>query len=494
VLEWVLTVGVCWLCFAGVWAAPASGATLVYPDGLVAADVLVAVALAILMLTGHARPVARYPFLWPCALVLGVSALSACARAMQPWGDPSWLRLWQDGEPMARGLLLFLAVSAYPRLLRVAFGAALLGLTVVAGAGIIQHLQGCSRWYVDLDGGWASGFKREASTPRVQGLTSYINLTAAFMAGTAPMWYALTAMRATQRRWVRGLCIAGAACAMLTLWYTSSRGPIFAIQVVALLLAWRLYPRARWHVLAALMAFTLVSRWSQIAELSPPLAPLAALIGPVSLVALAAGVGFGIAGWRRDWRWIPLAVALAFVGGTQSFDLYVLHQPIASRDVMDPSRMAMYTEVARMVPLHPWTGVGDDVLGQYIVQHGRLIEVKLNALPATQRNTHNQPLQWAAAQGVPVAVLYLALVIGVAYWLWRRSHGWPPGFPRAVVLASAVGLLGFLLCNFAEAHFWRMEGSGFFWTLAALGAAVAPPAANTGDPSESLGETRSDMV
>lgn len=446
---------VAWLLFAGMWSGPAIGATLVYPNGMLAAEAALAV---LLLLRGGRRRC--YPFLWPCAGALGVVLLATLARTVVLGQPFAWLSLWILAEPMARGALIFVALVDRPRSERLAFGAMLAGLGALALATIIQHATGVTRWYRDLDGGWASGIKAipyypKWAMPRAQGLTSYINLTAALLAGALPLWLLPALRTRALAPWTRALLVAGGLATAAALWYTGSRGPMLAVAAVGCLLLASVSPA--WGV-SAVLALLLMAAAAWPA------------LGWVALGALVVAVLLALA--MRAWRFrylLPLALALALVGGVQALDAYVFHSPlnwrIANEGVADAARLRIYAEGLRTAAIAPWCGVGDARASVEVLRAQTREDVPL---PRTQRNFHNQPLQWAAAQGLPAALALTLLVCWAPWWLWRRARRQRHVFCLALAAALAI----FLLTNLAEAHFWRIEGGGFFWSLAGVGAAL----------------------
>jgi O-antigen ligase len=159
-------------------------------------------------------------------------------------------------------------------------------------------------------------------------------------------------------------------------------------------------------------------------------------------------------------------------GGLLVVDAYVLHYPlswrVATTGLVDDARLELYSEALRIISENPWWGIGDAAVGQRAIALPRL-----HSLPQTQQNVHNQYLQWAAAEGIPVGIGFTLLVLWAVVWCWRHAPAWPTPLSRAVGWATAIGLTTFLLANLADAHFWRIEGGGFFWSLLAVNAAVA---------------------
>jgi hypothetical protein len=464
-IEWVLYPCVCWLFLVGLWSGPGLGATLVYPNGLLAVEAALAIVLLLLMWRGRVVPLQQYPFLLPCLGVMALAALAALARVFAR-GEPfEALRLWQHGEPMLRGLLIYLALVGRPRLLRAAIGAAVVGFGLLAISCMVQHFTGVTRWYVALDRGWESGIQAMRDTPRGQGLTSYINLTAAMLATALPFWSVPSAMGAVARHpWARILLPAGGVATAAALLYTNARGPVLAVALVACVVVWHLRPRQRWSMMVATALFFAVTMLP------------GQMVAPASLAALAIGGLCGIYAWRgRHTRLILPALALMLVGGVQSIDAYVLHLPLGLRvieqGVKDGARLALYEETLVQVTHAPLWGVGGHDLAMALTQGPTAVRLGLDLLPRTQWNAHNQVLQWAGAEGVPVALAFTMLVLGGVWWLWRQVHQSHTRFQQILTLSTAIALTLFLVTNLAEAHFWRIEGGGLYWSLLALASA-----------------------
>ncbi len=461
-LQTTRLVTVCWLLLVGLWSAPALGATLVYPNGMLAVEGLLAVTLILLARRGQVRPLRTYPLLLPCLGVLALSALASTARLLTLGTAFDTLRLWQHGEPMVRGLLLYLALTGQPRLTRVAWISTLAGLAALAATCVAQHAAGVSRWYPNLDQGWAGGWHPVAD-PRAQGLTSYTNLSAAMLAAAIACWWTPVALAwqsgsVSRRAFLhQGMLLLGGCVMVAALIYTNSRGPLLAALLAALFFCWQ--RSIRWGASATVaVGLFLLVMWLA----SPAWALLAVLLG--------AGIGFAV---RRRRVLFPVALALCLMGGIQLLDSDVLHLPLRSRmassGISDSARWVIYRIGLRAIREAPCWGMGDAAVGQRV---WTTPEYDLHDLPRNQRNAHNQYLHWAAAEGLPVALAFCLLLFGAVSRLWRGAWWRPDPFARAVGLSVAVALTIFLLANLTDAHFWRIEGGGFFWSLLAIGLAA----------------------
>ncbi|HEX2950425.1 MAG TPA: O-antigen ligase family protein [Armatimonadota bacterium] len=469
-LEGILTACVAWLLLVGLWSGPAYGASLVYRNGLLPVEIVLTVTIVLLAFRGRIRSLRDYPFFWPCLAVVGLSTFAAICRITlrgTATGDEELL-LWRQGEPMLRGVLLFLAIVGRPKIIRVAWIALLIGLALQVCAAVVQHFTHISRWYADLDRGWATGWSpvygpvstadSPAPAPRVQGLTSYINLTAAMLAASLPFWALPPIFRIPQAAMGRVVMIVGGLVTAAGLFYTNSRGPIMAVALVMVLLCLR--PALPWKVssLTAIAACGLAI-WSESKRLA-----LAMFISAIVLATLFK---------RRHVRYLlPVIFALGLAGGIQAFDAYVLHYQlswrISDQGLGDEARVMLYKNAVRTIGESPLWGVGDAGVAQRVTH---LPIPVLQHLPRTQQNYHDQYLHWAAAEGLPVGIALAMLVCWTVIWCWRRSVCQDP-FARMLALAAASGMTIFLICNLVDAHFWRIEGGGFFWSLVAVTAAV----------------------
>ena len=470
-VETLSLIALAWLLVVGLWSGPSLGATLVYPNGLLFVEAVLAILLVVQAVRGRHCSPRSYPFLWPSIAVLAICAVSTGLRLHFHGTDSTteFLRLWRNGEPMLRGLLIFLTVAGNPRALRVAWISLLVGMALQAGAAVLQHITHVSRWYVNLDVGWAGGWQptnydplaagvRLDTPPRVQGLTSYINLTAAMLAASIPFWATPLVKCLPRKPWGRLAMAAGGTAMVAGLWYTNSRGPMLAIVTATLLLLWRLSTAWRLSLLAGFGAFLLVA-WP-----ATPWWALSAFLVSILLALLAR---------RRNLRYLwPVVAGLALAGGIQTLDAYVLHYPLTWRvsesGLGDGARRAIYGDGIHAALSSPWYGIGDAEVAWRVLN---LPTVDMHRLPKVQLNYHNQYIHWAAAEGIPVALACTLLICWAVIWCWRRSRTTTDPLPRALALAAAVGLTAFLICNLVDAHFWRIEGGGFFWSLIAVTAA-----------------------
>jgi O-antigen ligase len=371
---------------------------------------------------------------------------------------------------MLRGAILYLAIAGHPKYVRVAWFTALAGLCLQSSAAIVQHFTHVTRWYADLDRGWSGGWqpmmdplsKKSTLIPpsRAQGLTSYINLTAAMLAAAIPFWGIPAVFGFTRKRWPRVLLAAGGVATAAALWYTDARGPMCAVGVVIIVFAFLLSGRWRISILAATLVFmTAIVTHSKY----------------IAMLVFAAACGLlALRHWWRSRYLLPIILALGFAGSVQLVDAYILHYQLAWRvtdtGLTDPSRLVLYRAAVKTVIGSPWCGIGDTAIASRVIHlPGQL---GLQHLPRTQQNFHDQYLQWAASEGLLGALACTLLVCWAVFWCWRLFRNSADPVVRSFGLAAASGLTIFLICNVVDAHFWRIEGGGFFWSLLAVTAAT----------------------
>lgn len=492
ILRW-LAVG--WLLLVGLWSAPSIGATLVYPNGMLLAECVLAIVLLLSAAHVHTVRLRRYPFFWGSVAVITLCALSALLRILSEGTtyDDELLRLWKNSEPLLRGLLLYLAILDDTRAISIAWVTALGGLLLQTAAALAQHVTHMTRWYADLDKGWATGWTpvRDSQVgaatspqlpPRVQGLTSYINMTAAMLAASISCWSIPAFLGVPASRWGRVLLTIGALATVAALWYTNSRGPQLAVLLVMLVFAWRRSTRWGFSLLAAILIFFLAILpatpwWSYCESLlfrhpvsNEALTLLHAKWWVLTALLFACLLGFFVQRWKLRYL-IPLVCALGLGGGLLTLDVYVLNYQLTWRfsetGIEDNARILLYRDALQSILQRPLWGIGDEAVAQRVTHLPGLQQ-----LPVTQQNYHDQYLHWAAAEGIPVALVFTWLLCWAVYWCWCRAKRWTNPFSRALALATATGMTVFLLCNLTDAHFWRIEGGGFFWSLLAFTAAA----------------------
>lgn len=472
VLYYARLISVCWLLLVGLWSAPAFGAVLVYPNYLLQVEIFLALVLLLSWPQRKLLRLSRYPFLIPSIIVLIIGATAALLRVLLLHTAVSneLLHLAQHAEPLLRALLIFIALAGDKYLLRIAWYSALAGLMANALSSVIQHFTQVTRWYSDLDRGWRDGWSPYRGlpvgensphiSPRTQGLTSYINTTAAMLAAGLPYFVVPIIKRVARKLPDRLFFMTGALLTSAGLWYTNSRGPMLVLLLIIIILAMML----PWRWLLSLMVASIVL-----------LATVALQSLRLALTEFVAAVLLSLVTLRRRWRYTwPVICALAIAGGLMSVDGYLLHFDLYSRmveqGVGDRARIVLYSDAIKTTLSSPWIGVGEEQIAENIMH---LPHSGLRALPRSQHNYHNTILHWSAAEGIPLALAMALFTIGAVVWCWRAFKRPLTPYSRSITLATTIGMSIYLISNMVDAHFWRMEGAGFFWSLLALTAATA---------------------
>jgi putative inorganic carbon (HCO3(-)) transporter len=173
-------------------------------------------------------------------------------------------------------------------------------------------------------------------------------------------------------------------------------------------------------------------------------------------LGLAAGAVMLIVTGRRAGRVVTILAVIALL--TALFAPDTVQQ--RARSLLDPrdatlrDRVAMWQSGAAMVADRPLLGVGPGEVRAWYPHYRRP-----EALRPSTGHLHNSAVQIAAERGLPALLVWL--------WLWvaffrrggrvlARLRG-TAGRPRALVLASLVGVLAFLIAGLFEDNFRDAE-------------------------------------
>ena len=173
-------------------------------------------------------------------------------------------------------------------------------------------------------------------------------------------------------------------------------------------------------------------------------------------LGLAAGAVMLIVTGRRAGRVVTILAVIALL--TALFAPDTVQQ--RARSLLDPrdatlrDRVAMWQSGAAMVADRPLLGVGPGEVRAWYPHYRRP-----EALRPSTGHLHNSAVQIAAERGLPALLVWL--------WLWVAffRHGGQvlarlrgtAGRPRALVLASLVGVLAFLIAGLFEDNFRDAE-------------------------------------
>ena len=123
-------------------------------------------------------------------------------------------------------------------------------------------------------------------------------------------------------------------------------------------------------------------------------------------------------------------------------------------------RLVIWRGAVQIIEDHPWWGVGYGAFPQFITYY--------TSGAADYRDAHNSYLLIAAEMGIPTLVVFLLILLLVAYytvWLYRHTSD---RFMKAMALGYLAGIGGLLVANLFGSRMDAQEVSSYFWVLAAL--------------------------
>ena len=144
----------------------------------------------------------------------------------------------------------------------------------------------------------------------------------------------------------------------------------------------------------------------------------------------------------------------------------------------------LWRVAVRIIERHPFVGTGPETFPDQFARYSGAV------LPAAKvryfeqfrvESPHNQVLAVASGAGVPAAVAYLSVLVGVTRTLLRRvSSNTEPSVRLAIVAVLAAGAGHLVTDSFMSAE---VTGSWLFWVLAGAGVGIAViGTAHTGTP------------
>ena len=134
------------------------------------------------------------------------------------------------------------------------------------------------------------------------------------------------------------------------------------------------------------------------------------------------------------------------------------------------SRIDLWTVALRMIEDHPLVGTGPETFPDEFPGYSR---TALSAAAVRHfdqfrvESPHSEVLAIASGAGIPAAVAYLSLLVGVIYVLWQATRR--TSTPRCAALAAVIAaVLGHVVTNAFMTS--EVTGSWLFWIL--VGASV----------------------
>jgi O-antigen ligase len=296
--------------------------------------------------------------------------------------------------------------------------AAVIGATIVSAYAIVQKLGLDPIW----DGHVPSG--------RVFSTIGQANALAAYLVTAIPMTAALALTSARTPR-LAALAALGAMLGALVV--TSSRGGILGLALAAGVMAYGVRDRIgrAWG-----------ATWAYLA---------AAIVAAAVLIAVAP-VRSAITGL---WSGAPRVSALR-------------HDPSVD-DHLDLWRVAI-----EIVERHPFVGTGPETFPDQFPSHSRAVLSRADVRHFEQfriESPHNQLLTLAAGAGIPAAVAYVAVLVGLARTLWRRAGRSHDDAERVVIVAVVAAGAGHVATGSLMTA--EVTGSWLFWVLMGGGVALA---------------------
>jgi O-antigen ligase len=187
-----------------------------------------------------------------------------------------------------------------------------------------------------------------------------------------------------------------------------------------------------------------------------------ALVMPALVVALSltlsrnawigACVAVGLLFILKDFRLaglLPVFLAVLVVVAPEGF-VNRLTSTFNAQDPSNQDRFAMIEIGAKMVRDHPLVGVGPNMVPRLYEQYRPDY-----AINAVNPHLHNVPLQIAAERGLPALAIWLWLLAGLTYTLFRLFRSQPDKVLAATGLAAVVAMLaaGLFEYNFGDSEF-----------------------------------------
>jgi O-antigen ligase len=225
-----------------------------------------------------------------------------------------------------------------------------------------------------------------------------------------------------------------------------------------LLTRWRKGGKLRW-LLAAVFLLALVT----VAATQTRSALGAMLLGCFLIVMLvgnrrerAVGIGVLIVIFAVGTVWIHHTRGLAWVDG---------------RDPGSAYRVLMWEDALRLIPQHPWFGLGMEGVRQYWREWG----IRAWQIYGFHWHFHSTYLQIAVERGLPALAAWLWLIGAYLVFLWRllvrvrHAAGW---FSQGLALGALGGTVAFLVAGTVQYNLGEEQISAVLWFVMGLSVAL----------------------
>ena len=196
-------------------------------------------------------------------------------------------------------------------------------------------------------------------------------------------------------------------------------------------------------------------------------AALAATLTRICLAALIVGcfVQFWLL-FKRLRLVAIISVALALAGTTL---LIQKERGLGWLALADPGtgyRVMMWKDALRLIPQHPFFGVGPDS----VLQEGARWNVRAYKEFGVTSHFHSTYIELAVDCGLLALAAWLWLMGSYAIWLaraWKRAKAWD-GFSRGLLLGIAGGVIGFLMAGLVQYTLGDGEVMMLIWLFMGL--------------------------
>ena len=157
---------------------------------------------------------------------------------------------------------------------------------------------------------------------------------------------------------------------------------------------------------------------------------------------------------------IVLGLATAWIHHTRGFGW------IDKRDPGTEYRVMMWQDAARLIPQHPWFGVGMESVRRYWQQW----DIRAYRVFGVQWHFHSDYLQLAVERGLPALAAWLWLAAAYLIFLWKllpraRRAGW---LTHGLVLGALGGFLAFLVAGVVQYNLGEEQIDTTIWFLMGL--------------------------
>ena len=181
---------------------------------------------------------------------------------------------------------------------------------------------------------------------------------------------------------------------------------------------------------------------------------------------------------------LTLVLGVALVAPARSAVIRAWHRTLSvsavNSDESIGNHLDLWKVAVRIIEGHPWVGTGPETFPEEFPPYSR------TALPASAvryfgqfrvESPHNEVLAVASGAGIPAAIAYLSILVGITCVLCQRVRKSTDAAGRLAIVAVLAAGAGHLVTDsFMSAE---VTGSWLFWTL--LGAAVGIASMGTAD-------------